>query len=127
MFASVARMTRSAMLEVIRQDYIRTARAKGLRGRTVLFRHALRNAMLPVFTILGLQMAYLLSGTVIVEAVFGLPGIGKLMLDAVVWRDYPLLQGLVLFTGLLLVLTNLAVDIGYAFFDPRIRESYQAA
>jgi len=121
--ASIARMTRSAMLEVLRQDYIRTASAKGLRERTVIARHALKNAMPPVLTIVGLQFGFLLSGTVVIETIFSLPGLGRLMLDAVSHRDYTLLQGAVLLVATIYVLVNLAVDLAYAWLDPRIRYS----
>ncbi|MBI4589192.1 MAG: ABC transporter permease [Candidatus Rokubacteria bacterium] len=119
--AVAIRMTRSGMLEVLRQDYIRTARAKGLRQRAVVFRHALKNAFIPVITILGQQFGVLLGGTVIVETVFALPGLGRLTLDAVVQRDYTTIQGTVMFFAAVVVLMNLVVDLTYAWFDPRIR------
>jgi len=118
--ASTARMTRSTMLEVLRQDYIRTAWAKGLRERLVVCRHALKNAMIPVITILGIQFGFTLGGTVIMETVFSLPGMGKSMLDAILQRDYPQLQGNVLVIATAFVLVNLLIDITYAWFDPRI-------
>lgn len=121
--AVLARITRSAMLEVLRQDYIRTARAKGLAENVVLSRHALRNAMLPVVTLLGLQLGFLIGGTVVLESLFSLPGLGTLLLSAVVTKDFPELQGLVLFFALAIILINLAVDLSYAVFDPRVRYS----
>lgn len=119
--ASVMRMTRSCLLDVLRQDYIRTAEAKGLRQRVVVLRHAVKNAMIPVVTILGLQVGSLLGGSVIVESVFGLPGIGLLILNAIGMRDYPIVQGAVIFTAVLFMLSNLCVDLLYGYLDPRIR------
>ena len=121
--ASLARITRSTMLEVLRQDYIRTARAKGLRERAVVLKHALRNAMIPVITLLGLQVGVLLGGTVVLENIFGLPGLGQLTLNSVLIKDYAKIQGLVLFFAAVLVTINLVVDLSYAYFDPRIRYS----
>ena len=115
------RMTRSSLLEVLRQDYIRTARAKGARERAVILRHALKNAFIPVITVIGGQFSVLLGGTVIVEFIFLQPGVGSLMLDAVVLRDYTLIQGAVLFFAAVIVVTNLLVDLSYAWLDPRIR------
>ena len=115
------RMTRSALLEVLRQDYIRTARAKGTRERAVIVRHALKNAFIPVVTVIGQQFSVLLGGTVIVEFIFLQPGVGSLMLDAVLLRDYTLIQGAVLFFAVVIVVTNLLVDLSYAWLDPRIR------
>ncbi len=115
------RMTRSALLEVLRQDYIRTARAKGTRERAVIVRHALKNAFIPVVTVIGQQFSVLLGGTVIVEFIFLQPGVGSLMLDAVLLRDYTLIQGAVLFFATVIVATNLLVDLSYAWLDPRIR------
>jgi peptide/nickel transport system permease protein len=115
------RMTRSSLLEVLRQDYIRTARAKGMRERTVIARHALKNALIPVVTVIGQQFSVLLGGTVIVEFIFLQPGVGSLMLDAVLLRDYTLIQGAVLFFAAVIVVTNLLVDLSYAWLDPRIR------
>ncbi|MDX1688076.1 MAG: ABC transporter permease [Candidatus Promineifilaceae bacterium] len=114
------RFIRSAMLEVLNQDYIRTARAKGLRERVVILSHALRNALITIVTIIGLQITALLSAVVVVEVVFGWPGLGRLALDAVLDRDYPLLQGAVLTIAVLLTLVNLATDLLYFFLDPRI-------
>lgn len=119
--ASVMRMTRSQMLEVLRQDYVRTARAKGLRERVVIYRHALKNAMIPVITIMSIQFGHLLGGTVIMETIFNLPGVGRLTLDAVISRDYLQLQGNVLFLGTVFAVVNLTVDLLYAWLDPRIR------
>lgn len=118
--ATMARLTRSAMLEVLNQDYVRVARAKGLREPVVLLRHGLKNALLPVVTVLGLQVAYLLSGAVVTETVFAWPGVGRLAVYAIQARDFPLVQGTVLVISLLFVLVNLVVDIVYAFVDPRI-------
>lgn len=125
--ASVMRMTRSCLLDVLRQDYIRTAQAKGLRERTVVVRHAIKNAMIPVVTILGLQFGSLLGGSVVVESVFGLPGIGLLILNAIGMRDYPIVQGAVIFTTVLFMVTNLLVDVLYGYLDPRIRLSRSAS
>lgn len=116
-----ARMTRACMLEVLQQDYIRTARAKGQRERLVIYRHALRNALLPIITIIGLQFGTLLGGAVLTETVFAWPGVGRLLVDAITHRDYPVIQGTVLVIALGFVLTNLLVDILYAYLDPRIQ------
>jgi peptide/nickel transport system permease protein len=117
------RMTRSAMLEVLRQDYIRTARAKGLVEQVVLYRHALKNAFIPVITVVGIQMGHLLGGAVIIEQIFGLPGVGWMLLNGIYQRDYPVVQGGVLFLAVMFVLVNLIVDMLYAYLDPRIRYS----
>lgn len=122
--ASVMRTTRSAMLEVLGQDYIRTARSKGLRDAVINSRHALRNALIPVVTITGVELGYLLGGTVIVEEIFSLPGIGRLVFNAISQRDYALVQGITLFIALNFVIVNLAVDVLYTAIDPRI--SYAA-
>lgn len=119
--ASLMRLTRSEMLETLNQDYIRTARAKGLRARTLLIRHALRNTMIPITTVLGLRFAGMLGGAVIVETIFAWPGIGKLVVDAIFDRDYPMIQGFVIFMGTVFLLINLIVDLGYGLIDPRIR------
>ena len=119
--ASLTRMTRTTMLEVLRQDYVRTARAKGATEPRVVVRHAMRNAMIPVVSIVGLQVVALFSGTIIIENVFALPGLGRLLLEAVNSRDYPVIQGLVLVLGVLVMLTNLLVDFSYGLLDPRIR------
>lgn len=118
--ATITRMTRSCLLETLGHDYIRTARAKGLAERFVVWKHALRNAMIPVVTVVGYQVGYLLAGTVVIEEVFSLPGVGRLLLYAIYQRDYPLLQGAVLFVGGLFVMSNLAVDLLYGYLDPRI-------
>lgn len=119
--AFVMRMVRSTLLEVLRQDYIRTARAKGLRERTVLYTHALKNAFIPVLTVIGVQIGHLLGGAVIIEEVFSLPGIGRFLLNGIYQRDYPVIQGGVLFVALVFSLINLMVDVLYGWFDPRIR------
>jgi peptide/nickel transport system permease protein len=123
LMAIVMRMTRSAMLEVLRQDYMQTARAKGLQPRVIMVRHALKNAFIPVLTVLGIQLGALLGGTVVIEVVFGLPGLGRLLLDSITARDYPVIQGTVLFIAVVFVLINLLVDLLYAYVDPRIRYS----
>ena len=119
--AIIARLTRSTMLEVLNQEYITTARAKGLRGSVVVLRHALRNALIPTVTILGLQFGQLLAGAVVVETVFGRPGIGRLIVSAILEKDFPLVQGIVLFIAISYVVINLLVDLLYAVLDPRIR------
>jgi peptide/nickel transport system permease protein len=119
--AIIMRHTRSAMLSALQQDYVRTARAKGLRESEVVLRHALRNALIPVVTLAGLQLGTLLSGAVLTEQVFDIPGIGKLVVDAVFNRDYPVIEGVVLVTGLLYVLINLVTDILYAVINPKLR------
>ncbi len=119
--AIIARMTRSSMLDVLQQDYIRTARSKGLRERVVLFRHALRNALMPVVTIIGLQTGTLLAGAILTETIFSWPGIGKWVYDAILARDYPIVQGGTLLIALIFVLMNLLVDLSYSLLDPRIR------
>lgn len=117
---AVARMVRSSILEVLHADFVRTARAKGLLERTVILRHVLRNAMIPVITVMGLQVAGLLGGTVIVESIFNLPGLGRLLLGAVGNRDYPVIQASVLFITALVLVVNLLVDLSYPLIDPRI-------
>lgn len=119
--AIIARMTRSSMLEVLNQDYVRTARAKGLKERSVILRHALRNALLPVITIVGLQVGILLSGAILTETVFSWPGIGRWLVDAIYARDYPIVQGVTLTIAIIFVVINLIVDILYTFIDPRVR------
>ena len=121
--AIIARLTRSSMLEVIGQDYTRTARAKGLTERTVLMRHALRNALLPVVTIIGLSLGFLLSGAVLTETIFGFSGVGRILFDSILARDYAVIQGFTLVTAIGFLLINLVVDILYGFMDPRIRLS----
>jgi len=118
--ASIMRMTRSALLEELRKEYLTVARAKGLSGRAVVLGHALRNALVPVITIVGIQTGYLLGGTVIVEQLFAIPGVGRLALDAVLQRDYPVVQGTTLFIAASFVLVNLLTDLIYGFIDPRI-------
>jgi len=119
--AMIMRMTRACLLEVLGQEYVRTARAKGLRERLVIYRHALRNAMIPVVTVAGVQVGYLLGGIVVIEEVFTLPGVGRLVLSAIFNRDYPLVQGAVLFIAIIFMLTNLLVDLLYSVIDPRIK------
>ncbi|AMQ04613.1 nickel ABC transporter permease [Sporosarcina psychrophila] len=119
--AMIARMTRSSMLEVIRADYVRTARAKGVKERNVIWIHTLKNAMIPVITIIGLNFGFLLGGTIITEKVFAINGIGRLMIDAIASRDFPMVQGSVLLVATLFVIVNLIVDIIYTFIDPRIK------
>jgi peptide/nickel transport system permease protein len=119
--AVIARQTRSAMLEVLSQDFVRTATSKGLRERAVVTRHVLKNAMLPVITVVGLQAGALLSGAVLTETVFSWPGLGTFVLEAIIQRDYPVVQSIVLVFALIFVLVNLLVDISYAWLDPRIR------
>ena len=118
--ARVTRMMRATLLEVLRQDYIRTAWAKGLQERSVLIRHASKNAMIPVVTLLGLELVNLLSGTVIIEAIFDLPGIGFYTLDALQFRDYATVQGVIFLYAVVVVITNLLVDLTYSFLDPRV-------
>jgi peptide/nickel transport system permease protein len=120
--AITMRMTRTMMLEVLRQDYVRTARAKGLPERTVIFRHALRNSLIPVVTIIGLQAPLLFGGAVILEQIFALPGMGSLLLEAVFQRDYPVVTGVFLVVGMAVLLINLGVDLAYGYLDPRVRK-----
>lgn len=119
--AIIARMTRSSMLEVLRQDYVRTARAKGLHERAVVLKHAFRNALIPIVTVTGLQFGSLLGGAVLTESVFAWPGIGRLMVDSIIARDYPVVQGAVLVVALAFIMINLVVDVLYAYVDPTIR------
>ncbi len=119
--ALLARLTRSSMLEVLNQEYVRTARAKGVREGLVVMRHAFRNALLPVITVIGLQFGFLLSGAVVTESIFSLPGMGRLLVEAILGRDFPIVQGAVLLAAVTFVLTNLLVDVLYATVDPRIR------
>ncbi len=121
--AIVMRLTRSSLLEVLRHDYIRTARAKGVSQRMILYRHALKNALIPVITVLGLQVAGLMGGSVIIEQIFNLQGIGSFLVSSILFRDYPSVQGLVLFFAITVMMVNLAIDTSYAFLDPRIRLS----
>jgi peptide/nickel transport system permease protein len=120
--AGFSRYMRSNMLEVIRQDYILTARAKGLSERSVIYKHALRNALLPVITILGLSVPGLIGGSVIFETIFAIPGMGKLFYDGVLMRDYPLIMGILVIGAVLTLIGNLLADISYAMADPRIRK-----
>ena len=119
--AVVTRLTRSSLLEVLNQEYIRTAHAKGLRERVVIYRHALKNAMIPVVTIVGLQMGGLLGGAVITETIFAFPGVGRLVVTSIFERDFPMVQGAVLFLATIFLFVNLLVDVLYGFLDPRIR------
>ncbi|MCM2504301.1 ABC transporter permease [Aureimonas altamirensis] len=119
--ALIARMTRASMLDVLGEDYVRTARAKGLSERLVLFRHALRNAAVPILTVIGTGFALMISGVVVTESVFNLPGLGRLTVDAILARDYPVIQALILLTSLVYVAINLLIDLSYAVLDPRIR------
>jgi peptide/nickel transport system permease protein len=119
--ALIARITRAAMLEVLQQDYIRTARAKGLGQQTILFIHALKNAAVPIVTVIGIGIALLIGGAVVTESVFAIPGLGRLTIDAILRRDYPVIQGIVLMFSFLYVLVNLLVDVTYTLVDPRIR------
>ena len=121
MMAVTVRLTRSSVLEVLRLDYITTAKAKGLGDGRILYRHVLKNAMIPVITIVGLQLGYLLGGTVIVETIFAWPGIGKLLIDSINARDIPMIQGCVVFIAIIFSLVNMLVDISYYFLDPRIK------
>jgi ABC-type dipeptide/oligopeptide/nickel transport system permease component len=114
-------MTRSAMLDVVGQDFVRAARARGEREATVILRHALKNALIPVLSIVGLRFGNLIAGAVLVESVFAIPGVGRLLVDAVLWRDYPMIQGTMLFVAALFILVNAATDVLYAVVDPRIR------
>jgi peptide/nickel transport system permease protein len=115
------RMTRTMMLEVLRQDYIRTAWSKGLRERVVVLRHAMKNALIPVVTIIGLQMPVLIGGTVIMEQIFSLPGIGLLEINAILNRDYPIISGVMLMMASFVLVMNLIVDLTYSFLDPRVQ------
>ncbi|MFZ1058049.1 MAG: ABC transporter permease [Candidatus Rokuibacteriota bacterium] len=119
--AVIARMTRASMLEVVRQDYIRTARATGYREDVVIFRHALKNAMIPILTVFGLEFGSMLGGAVLTETVFSLPGVGRLLVEGIFARDYPVVQGAMMLVATTFVLVNLLTDAAYAFFDPRIR------
>jgi peptide/nickel transport system permease protein len=119
--ALIMRLTRSAMLEVLRQDYIRTARSKGASERSVNYHHALRNAMLPVVTVLGIEAAFLIGGLIVTETVFNIPGVARFLVEAIRWRDYPIVQSLVMVTALIVVSVNFAVDLLYVALDPRIK------
>jgi peptide/nickel transport system permease protein len=119
--ALTMRITRSSMLEVLRQDYIRTARAKGASEVSVNFHHALKNAILPVITVVGIEAAFLIGGLIVTETVFNVPGVARFLVEAIRWRDYPIVQNLVMFIAVIVVVTNFTVDMLYAVFDPRIR------
>ena len=119
--ALIMRITRSALLEVMREDYIRTARAKGQGERVVIWSHALKNAILPVVTVIGIEFAFLIGGLVVTETVFNLPGIARFLVQAILWRDYPIVQSLVMFIAAVVILSNLAVDMLYGVLDPRVR------
>jgi peptide/nickel transport system permease protein len=119
--ALIMRITRSSMLDVLREDYIRTAWAKGQREWIVVFGHALRNAMLPVVTVIGIEFAFMIGGLVVTETVFNLPGVARYLVDAILWRDYPVVQNLVMFIAIVVVVANLTVDLLYGWLDPRIR------
>ncbi len=119
--ALIMRLTRSSMLEVLRQDYVRTARSKGLSESAVTFVHALRNAVLPVITTIGIETAFLFGGLIVTETVFNIPGVARFLVEAIRWRDYPMVQNLVMFIAIVVVMVNLIVDIAYMFVDPRIR------
>ncbi|MGI9481382.1 MAG: ABC transporter permease [Hyphomicrobiales bacterium] len=119
--ALIARMTRASVMEVLQEDYVRTARAKGQNEMKVLLRHALRNAAVPIVTVIGLGIALLIGGVVVTESVYNIPGLGRLVLDAVLKRDYPIIQGLILLFSFVYILVNLIIDLAYTLFDPRIR------
>jgi peptide/nickel transport system permease protein len=119
--ALIARMTRASVMEVLQEDYVRTARAKGQSEVKILLRHALRNAAVPIVTVIGIGIALLIGGVVVTESVYNIPGLGRLVLDAVLARDYPVIQGLILFFSLIYILINLVIDLSYTLFDPRIR------
>jgi peptide/nickel transport system permease protein len=121
--ALIMRLTRSSMLEVMRQDYIRTARAKGASERAVNYHHALRNAVLPVVTVIGIEAAFLIGGLIVTETVFNIPGVARFLVEAIRWRDYPIVQNLVMFIAIVVVVVNFLVDMLYAVLDPRIRYS----
>jgi ABC-type dipeptide/oligopeptide/nickel transport system permease component len=117
----ITRITRSSMLDVLSEDYVRTARAKGLPMRKVIYKHALKNAMIPIVTVIGLQFAKLMGGAILTEVVFSWPGIGRLLITAIAYRDYPMVQGIVFFVASAFILVNILVDLYYAYLDPRIR------
>ncbi|MGH7334366.1 MAG: ABC transporter permease [Candidatus Rokuibacteriota bacterium] len=119
--ALITRITRSSVLEVMREDYIRTARAKGQSGGIVIWRHALKNAMLPVVTVIGIEFAFLIGGLVVTETVFNLPGVARFLVEAILWRDYPIVQNLVMIIAVVVILSNLVVDLLYGVLDPRVR------
>ena len=117
----IARMTRASVMEVLEEDYVRTARAKGQSEWKILMKHAVRNAAVPIVTVIGVGIALLIGGVVVTESVFNIPGLGRLVLDAVLARDYPVIQGLILFFSFVYILINLLIDLSYTLFDPRIR------
>jgi len=119
--ALIMRITRSSLLEVLREDYVRTAWAKGQTGRVVIWRHALKNAILPVVTVIGIEFAFLIGGLVVTETVFNLPGLARFLVQAILWRDYPIVQNLVMVIALVVIVSNLAVDMLYGLLDPRVR------
>jgi peptide/nickel transport system permease protein len=119
--ALIMRLTRSSMLEVLRQDYIRTARAKGASNSSVNYNHALRNAVLPVITIIGIEAAFLIGGLIVTETVFNIPGVARFLVEAIRWRDYPIVQNLVMFIAVVTVVVNFLVDMAYVVLDPRIK------
>jgi peptide/nickel transport system permease protein len=119
--ALIMRITRSSLLEVMREDYIRTARAKGQSSRLVIWRHALKNAILPVVTVIGIEFAFLIGGLVVTETVFNLPGVARFLVEAILWRDYPIVQNLVMLIAVVVILSNLLVDMLYGVLDPRVR------
>lgn len=121
--ALIMRLTRSSMLEVLRQDFIRTARSKGATEQSVNYHHALRNAVLPVITVIGIEAAFLIGGLIVTETVFNIPGVARFLVEAIRWRDYPIVQNLVMFVALIVVVTNFLVDMAYTALDPRIRYS----
>ncbi len=121
LIASIARNTRSSMMETISQDYITTARAKGVREHTIIVRHALKNSFIPIITVIGLQFGALLGGTVLTETVFAWPGMGRLLVSAILSRDYPMIQGIILIFAFLFILTNILVDLTYVYLDPKVR------
>jgi peptide/nickel transport system permease protein len=121
--ALIMRLTRSSMLEVMRQDYIRTARSKGASDNSVNYHHALRNAVLPVVTIIGIEAAFLIGGLIVTETVFNIPGVARYLVESILWRDYPIVQNLVMFIAVITVLVNFIVDMLYAVLDPRIKYS----
>ncbi|MGH7278342.1 MAG: ABC transporter permease [Candidatus Rokuibacteriota bacterium] len=119
--ALIMRITRSAVLEVMREDYIRTAWAKGQNGRVVIWRHALKNAILPVVTVIGIEFAFLIGGLVVTETVFNMPGVARFLVEAILWRDYPIVQNIVMLIAVVVILSNLFVDLLYGWLDPRVR------
>lgn len=121
LMGTIMRVTRTQMLEVLRQDYIRTARVKGLKEHSVIIRHAIRNALIPVISVFGLQIAIIVSGSVVIEQIFGLPGMGTLLIQSVNQKDWPIVQGVTLVVGITIVMVNLLVDLSYGFIDPRIK------